>query len=491
MKIGKNQYLLTPLAVISPARVEASLSFTFEGYEVYLGDNCCHTIVRRQNRAALLIGYIVSASESTVSNEKLLECFLDGVDDDANNVAESTSYWGGRWCLVFSTKKGLHVVTDTCGLKQVFYYTYLEKGNITIASQSRYISEIYCLPINKDAQSYIEAARGADKEFSWPLDGTLYDRVNRLLPNHILSESEKSPKRFAFYKREANDVADKMSGLLKRQMHNIQKVQKSAVTVTAGWDSRLVLSAADRTDKDLVLVTLQYLNGKDDNIDIKTAREICKEIGLEHKLVCCPAISPIFKGRYYEHSETPHDYWIQMSQAIEEADLGDYIWIKGSCNEILRKSSGVLKNWQVTVKLLCKLYDIHYDDFSYTIIKNWLKEAEPFCKQNRIDLLDLFYWEHRCGSWLAECLNEADVVGEMFSPFNCRAYIDFGLNVPNKFRVSPDYHLFKEILEKSAFCLNTPINRGRYSSFVSKMKCMLKNRQPLLYGLILNSTTLR
>lgn len=490
MKIGKNQYLLAPQVAISAAKIDYRTSFTFEGYGVYLGEECQHMIVRGQNRSALLIGYIVSAADATETT-RLLERFLDDVDDDARNIAECTSCWGGRWCLAFTTPKGMHVITDACGLKQVFYYTYLERRNVTIASQSRYIAELYCLPVNKNAQSYIGTAQKIDKEFSWPLDGTLYERVRRLLPNYILREGEKVPNRFAFYLRESKTAAQEMSALLRKQMHNIQDNNKCAVTVTAGWDSRLALSATDKTDKDLVPVTLQYLNAKEDSLDIQTAREICKEVGLEHTLVRCSEISPIFKGKYYEHSETPHDYWIQMSQAIEDAGLEDYIWIKGSCNEILRKSSGVLKNWQVTDKLLCRVFDIHYDDYSSTIIKNWIKDAMPFCRQHKINVLDLFYWEHRCGSWLAECLNEADVVGEMFSPFNCRAYIALGLSAHDKYRVSPDYHLFEEILEENSFCLKTQINRGRYSSFKSRLKCMLKNRLPLLYGPFLNSKPLR
>ena len=101
-------------------------------------------------------------------------------------------------------------------------------------------------------------------------------------------------------------------------------------------------------------------------------------------------------------------------------------------------------------------------------------------------VLDLFYWEHRLGSWLAECLNEADVVGETFTPFSVRAYFELIKDVPVSERISPDYHFFGEVLKASGMSLDMPVNPHRYDSLSAKMKCLLKNKWHLLYGMILS-----
>ena len=485
MKITRNQFLLAPNSVFLSHKIEAEESFSFDNYLVFLGEGCLYATAQKQDKAALLLGYAVDAKTQVTDTGTLLDSFLETLDENPENVLDSVKYWGGRWCLIFRTGEVVSVITDACGLKQVFYYTFIEKGNITIASQSRYLAFVYCLPENSSAQSYIKKAQQIDKEFSWPLDGCLYDRVKRLLPNHILIEGEKIPKRLPIQRLKLKDSAAKMAMLLRDQIRAVQSKGKCAVTLTAGWDSRLVLAASDKTDSNLKSVTLLYQGAKEDNADIRVAREICELAGLEHKVIRCNPLEPTFEKEYRQHSETPHNYWIQMSQSIREGGFEDYYWVKGSCNEILRKSTGVLYNWQVTEKVLCKIFQIHYDDYSASIIGAWLKGARPFCERHHLDLLDLFYWEHRCGSWLAECLNESDVASEMFSPFNCRAYIEAGLDVKNRYKISPDYILFKEILKHLSFDLNIPINQGRYTSLKSKVRCVIKNRLHLLYGIII------
>lgn len=484
MRITKNQFLFAPESVIPEHKIACATSFALGEYKVYLGEDCHHVSVQSEERYALLVGYIIDAKGQD-QEETLLRQFLEGIEDDSRNVASCVRYWGGRWSLIYKTSSGLNVITDTCGLKQVFYYSFLEKGNLTIASQARYLAETYGLSYNKQAEKYIDSARQIDKEYSWPLDGCLYKRVKRLLPNHILSEGKKGIERMASNKRISKEPTIEMTGLLRTQMYNLQTKRKCAVTVTAGWDSRLVLAAADKKDVKMKPVTLLYVGLDENNADVRVSRELCDRIRLNHQLIRCSTVRDEFEKACRQHCDEPHEYWLQMSQAIADAGLSDYFWVKGSCNEVLRASSGVLYGWQVSAKVLCKLFMIHYDDYSASIINDWLKGAVPFSKQYGINLLDLFYWEHRCGSWLAECLNESDIAGEMFAPFNCRAYIEAGLNVKYGDRVSPDYSLFREMLKQLSFDLNIPINKGRYSSLKSKVQCMIKNKLHLLYGLTL------
>lgn len=484
MKLFKNQFLFVPKNIISAQKIECYSSFAIDDYNVYLGEACNYALVQKGHVFSLLLGYVVDAKGHELEENVLIESFLTSIEDDSRNVANCVRYWGGRWCLIYQTDNGINVITDTCGLKQVFYYTYIQRGCITVASQARYIAETYYLEECKQARTYIDNAQKIDKEYSWPLDGCLYERVKRLLPNHILKEGCKSVERIIIEKHVSEDPATEMTELLRTQMSNIQKKGKCAVTITAGWDSRLVLATADKKDMELVPVTLLYWGSNEDNLDVRVAREICGRVGLEHKLVRCSEIRPDFREEYHQFGELPHEYWMQMNQAVINAGLGEYYWVKGSCNEVLRASSGVLYGWQVSAKLLCKLFGLHFDNYSDVIISKWIEDAKPYCKQYGIGLLDLFYWEHRCGSWLAQCLNESDIAGEMFSPFNCRAYIDAGTNVPYQERVSPHYNLFNTILKKTSFDINIPINHGRYSSLSSIIWCFIKNRMPVLYGLI-------
>lgn len=486
IKIGLNQYLLAPRGVVGSYGVDCSTSLPFKGYTLFLGEGCVSTIVHQERRSAMLLGYVIDAEKKATDTEDMLNGFLAKIKSDSSNVAECVRFWGGRWCMFYVIDGKMNVITDTCGLKQVFYYTYTRKDFLTIASQARYIAALYSLQENKEARSHIERSKEKNKEYSWPVDSSIYDNVRRLLPNHILTEGIAPDRRYNLSGYYDKDQAAKMASLLMNQMRDIQSREKCAITLTAGWDSRLVLAASDQSDAASIAVTLKYNEVSENSLDIVVPAQIANKVGITHKVVNCRPINYSFEKRYQEHGENAHPYWSQMVQAVEDNNYKDYYWVKGSCNEVLRCSSGILYNWQVDVVVLCKLFQIPYDAYSKRILSQWIMDARTFCDKNDIRMLDLFYWEHRCGSWLSECLNENDMVGETFTPFNCRAYLELGLTVEESERTSPHYSLFDEIIKKCGLIIDIPINSGRYGSMKSKLKCILKNRLHLLYGMVLH-----
>ena len=483
--IGKSQYLVAPAGVVSNGSITCSRYLTYSNYAVFLGDKCAHTIIYSEDRSAMLLGYIVDSEGEETSVDRLLSGFLSTIQTDSSNVAECVKYWGGRWCLLYVVAGSINVITDACGLKQVFYYTYTQKQFFTVASQARYISSIYSLGISAIAQSHIQRATKDNKEYSWPVDSTAYDCVKRLLPNHLLSEGGDSPQRYNLSRYRNSHPSERMAALLKNQMRGLQLRNKCAITLTAGLDSRLVLAAADKNDAHLAIVTLKYIDVSESCDDIVIPVKLSQEVGFVHKIIVCKPINNAFLKRYEEHGENAHPYWTQMAQSVEENGYDDFFWVKGSCNEVLRNSSGILYNWQVDSKVLCKLFQIPYDEFSDNVLSQWIITARPYCKTNGISILDLFYWEHRCGSWLSQCLNESDLVGETFTPFNCRAYLELGLSVNVKKRSAPSYRLFNKIIQLCGLETDIPINPGRNGSLKSFCKSLLKNRLHMLYWLFL------
>lgn len=484
MNIGKNQYLIGTTGVVRNQDVRCSIRIHFCNYVVFMGEGCLYTTVQSVHRSALLLGYIVDAGKKQNNTDELLKEFLSAIHTDSANVSDCVKFWGGRWCLFFEVEGKINVITDTCGLKQVFFY--VQNQVLTLASQARYIADLYSLKENDSAKAHISKAMMMDKEYSWPADATLYDDVKRLLPNHILTEKEGKAKRYNTSGYRVENPILEMADLLKSQMRGLQKEKPCALTITAGLDSRLVLAAADKKDEKYKAVTLQYNGVNDRHVDLTVPAEICKEVGVKHDIIRCVPIDVSFKERYNAHGENAHSYWLQMAYAVEINGYDSYVWVKGSCNEVLRNSCGVLNSWQITPNILCKLFKIPYDDFSEMVLSEWLQDAKSYCKINNMRLLDLFYWEHRCGSWLSECLNESDLVSETFTPFNCRAYLELGLMINEARRMPPSYTLFAEIIEKCGLRVGVPVNAGRYSSLKSKVKILLKNRLHLLYGLIIS-----
>lgn len=481
MNIGRNQYAIVPS--VYETKFKFCKRLEFGKYTALLGDRCNSTLVSFKGWTMLLLGYAIDGENpDRVESEMLSNIALD-LNIHANNLFQLTLYWCGRWALfITNDDNDLIVCTDCCALKQVFY------SNDVFASQSRYVAYVVDDTVDDDAKAYMEKSMSVEKEYSWPLGFTLYNTVKRLLPNHIYINGNVTRAKIDNYfsSLSRNERVVRVSALLKNTIKAAAFRKKLAVTLTAGWDSRIVFAACNDIKDKVDIVTLKYHNIDDSHIDIKIPKDLCAQYGYDHHLLPCKTLKPDFVAAYKEHSENAHDYWIQMTQSIEDYGYDDWFWTKGSCNEISRNSAGIVYDCQVTAKMLCKLYGIHYCDYSARIIHSWLNDLKSNSKDEQYSLLDYFYWEHRLGSWLAECLNEADIVGETFTPFNTRAYFEMVKNVPVTERVSPYYRFFEGLLDSCGMDLSIPVNPGRYSPIQAKIKCLIKNRLHFIYGILLN-----
>lgn len=468
IKLGKNQYLLSERQDITGYRCKIDI----DQYSMYLGEACtCHVYKSK----IYVIGYAVDVEKPHYTIDDMCAELYNKISKGLVGP-ESTRSWNGRWIILALTNQGIAAWGDCCGLKQLFYDAV--SGRFSIASQARYIGQLHSYVENSVAKAYIKQAEKMDKEYSWPLNKTAYAEVKRLLPNHYifggkvirapLNREQGSPQRAAT--------------LISNSLRAANNIAPLAVTLTAGWDSRLVLSGCSNIDSYLA-VTLKYDWMDLDHQDIRIAESLSRKKKIEHRLIDCENVSNEFRKKYLQHSEYGHEYWIQMAQAVVDGGFSKFFWVKGSCNEIIRNSFGVLYNWQVNANVLCKLFKIPFVPYAIEALNDWLPRAKIYCKINKISVLDLFYWEHRMGSWLAECLNEADISGEMFSPFNSRVYIENGVSVKKNERISPEYRFFKEILKSNRLYIEElPVNSDRYISKLSKIKQVVKNHMPLIYG---------
>ena len=95
-------------------------------------------------------------------------------------------------------------------------------------------------------------------------------------------------------------------------------------------------------------------------------------------------------------------------------------------------------------------------EFAIEAFSQWLGQVPT---DLNFDLLDLFYWEQKCGQWLAVGQVELDLGPECFTPYNCRTLLGTLLGTHRDYRVGPDYELYRALLtELSAAVLVEPIN---------------------------------
>ena len=471
---------------------EYDMELEFGKYKLLCGVGCRALLISEEDRQLLMIGYMTDAEKGIRDEHALAEEILKGLGENAERISSLCSGFGGRYVCIARIGDRIIIWNDCCSLKQVFYDTDNTKDSICVASQARYIAFVKNYTKDSAAEAYLQKAQ-QEREFSLPLDATLYEKIKRLLPNHYLDNQGCFPARLRIFP-ETDDLRvltdkerfDLLSGMLTNGMTSANSLFDLAVSLTGGLDSRAVLTAGSALKEKLTVVTLQYDGMPDTHTDLTIPARFCDRFCYDHHILKCSPPSPDYVKKYTEHSEHGHPYWMQMCQALSENGYSASLWVKGSCSEIVQNPCGNIPDRYVTPQLLCNLFELPEDDFSTSVIRRWIDRSRSAASESRIPLVSLFYWEHRMGSWLAECLNEGDIASECFSPFNVRAVLELLSTFPAVTRTAPDFRLFQRLMETfEPGSTDIPVNPGRYGSISARVKLFVKYYLPVVYrGLI-------
>ena len=99
--------------------------------------------------------------------------------------------------------------------------------------------------------------------------------------------------------------------------------------------------------------------------------------------------------------------------------------------------------------------------FIKQFMEEWFVEAKSVQKKTGLNLISLFYWEHRLGNWASRAYNENDCIFDVFTPFNNRTAIQYLLGVDKKYRIGPDFLLYRMLIgDLWPELLNYPFNKA-------------------------------
>ena len=179
----------------------------------------------------------------------------------------------------------------------------------------------------------------------------------------------------------------------------------------------------------------------------------------------------LFRSADISHLED----WGKIASGMYLEYPSDRVTIKGNCSEIGRcyyfpygKHSKVNNSSEI----LSLVKGWNKVEFIKHRMSEWFDEIKQKNVNCGYDILDLFYWEHRMGSWQAQSQLEWDIVQEVLTPFNNRELLDSMLAVDAKYRCEPNYYFFKKIIQKQwAQTLKVSINPKSVSD---KIKYVLK-----------------
>jgi hypothetical protein len=445
------------------------------------------TQVANGRRELTLIGHILDPHAPDTSNGDILSALLSHFTN-RENLISATEDFGGRWLVIAVDGERAFLFHDALGLRQAFYTDPAETGAIWVTSQAGLAAEMLSLTPDEQALDYMDTQtfrRTSQSRF--PAAASTFKGLKHLLPNHWLDLNTGGSYRYwpsaPLQAWTSEAAADRIVKLLAGQIRAVVARFDTALSITAGFDSRLMLAAARDVVGRVNLVTLRQGKMPDDHPDTDIPARLLKRLDLSHEIVrAAPTMTPEFSLQYKRNVYLAHDHYGHDAEAILRRFRREKAALTGAGAEVgrcpFRGKLPHADHVRYTPELLARLEYGSTHPFLVDHFREWLLDAS---QQRYVKLLDLFEWEQDYGNWLAMTQLEFDVAWrEIFTPYNCRAVFATMLGVDEKYRKAPDYLLFRQAIEKAwPELLSEPINphrtRGRLALRWSNMKAVVKH----------------
>ena len=476
----RNQFVLGPffieeLASWKRIKINSSLHLT-----VHPDLNTYQAIY--ENKSITLLGFILDPDNPQAGDSDIINDLVQKFSR-CDKFIEHTYKFGGRWILIVNDGEETRLFNDAAGLRQVFYTEKHHTKDLWCASQPKIIAEILNLQMDKDAVDFINSYEfRKNKEFRLPGYSSPYKEIKHMLPNHYLNLGTGQCHRYWPNKKldelPFNKALEKISATLQKLIRSASNRFDLALSITAGWDSRLALASSKEISNEVSYMTVRQIAMPDNHPDITIPSMLLSKLGLKHDIVKSTYImNDEFIKIFKKNVSLAHYVYAPDAQAILDYYSQSKVAVTGGVSEIgrwsVREGLKKSKKEEVTAQDLSMLQKMGKNQFAINCFENWLSGLGEI---HNVHILDLFDWEQGHGNWLAMSQLEFDIAWkDIFTPFNCRNLLISMLSTEEKYRKPPKYLLYEKlILNLWPEVLSVPINPHKKKRFASTIKFYLK-----------------
>ena len=353
------------------------------------------------------------------------------------------------------------VYPDATGLRPVFYSE--AGGQLWVAAQPLLLARLLQRPPDHERISqFLRYPHGT----SWPGLVTAYEGVSQLWPNHYLDlETGKAHRFWPLFPIERLDLeagAERAVEYLSNILSGAARRSPLYLWLTGGYDSRVLFAASRALHSEMTFCVTKGFRSicYDTTISRALARKSGKGVRVIRPKRGTSAFWELLRTNTAGMSINPGNLMKTTLQRFPPEALH----VTGSAGEVGRcfyYTDGKPPDI-IDPETLCRVACFDGNPVALAVMSNWLEGIEEVVEADfGIHVLDLLYWEHRLGVWLADqCLGN-DTFAEFLVPFNCRAVLIALLAVDREHRRKP-YRLFRKMCELAyPEVLDEPFNWSR------------------------------
>ena len=462
LKVFKNQYILTDKHINQPSLCN---SYKIGNYNLVTSQEI--QVFISENKIITLIGYSFHCYNSkkeqeivnhlsTLENEELLS--------EIDNLC-------GHFVII-SNRIQLKIYTDACSSLKVFYAK--SNKNTFIGSDPKTLCQFHNFTFDNDKE------RNTFYQSKYFLNNstkvghhTRYKNIYQLVSNHYLSVNNlKSERIFPRNKREElsmMDVSEKLIPIFKNILNQIEERHTIYTSITAGYDSRLLMSATKKLSEKIKYYTFKLPNKAENLIDYILPNKICSDLNLDYSLV---KIEYLKKEKIKEIKsiyDLPKLRPFQQYRNIFPKNKKPNILLVGFVSEVAKNYLEKVKvrNGKDVVRA------VHSPDNKYleSYYQNWLDRNQDQIKKFGYEILDFIHWEQDITNFAGQNTYYAHHYVNLFSIFNSREILKIMLAVKPKLRDGKNTILFKYLIEKMwPELLDYPFNPTKKEKIILFMK---------------------
>jgi hypothetical protein len=417
---------------------------------------CCHVV--DGPRSVTLLGFMLDPDDPANADESIVRGILHNTGTDDMLVA--TYSYAGRWILVLDNGREVVAFTDPAGMRSLYYAR--DGDAVWCASQPGMLAQLLSRERSPEAMELIDSFgfRG-DRERWWPGRGSPFIGIEHLLPNHLLSLTRGTVRRYWPDRNlptlPPNDAVDIAARMVRGIITSAATRFDLCVAVTAGLDSRLVLAASRDVAHRVTYATVRQLSMPDDHPDIMIPAALLSSLGFRHAVIrAIPFIDPGFASIFRMNTPLAHNHYEADAAAIFQAYGGEKVSVTGSVSEAIRNprlgrpaitgptaSREMARRWYSTTAQCAE-----------RAIEQWRAELGH---TYNVEPDVLFYLEQRAANWGAMTQLEFDTAWrDTLALYNCRALIVAILGVEESLRQES---LYLRVIERLwPEVLSVPIN---------------------------------
>lgn len=409
-----------------------------EAPTVLLGDWAEHVLGRYQlylhpsavlthSKHLWVIGQIFDIRRPKRCNFDVAEVLSAAWRTSEQTFHRELSYCNGCFALIVVDGDRVRIYTDATGMSAVFYTSDLSMAG----------SHSLLVAMNEAGSTTVERYDIYAK-FGCPGRLARYRGVYSLNPGcHLTMDGgvarykHRTPLPPMRYSR----VLKEFSKSIRASMEAFAHRKPLVMSLTAGFDSRTALAAAKRINGIEYFTYYRTDDIDTDKVDRAIASTLADVHSLDHKIIMLrQSPSPKAYKRLCEFNA--HYSHIQSASYnyFERWGKRDVFHVRSNLSEIGRAfySSQLpgesprpatvetaLKCYVTNAMRKNRNYDATTDENYHVIYLDYITSSEASAIDSSYDYRDIFYWEHRMGSWHAQVVAESAAAFESLSVYNC------------------------------------------------------------------------